>query len=101
MLDFEITSNDFRAVVKFDDGVNLYLIPNNKNHGYEQWKLTIPGGKVLVAGPATRTITIEGKLSRRTHNKQQPALHLASAWATEEDFVLSQESVDNKNLQSG
>lgn len=51
LLDFEITSDDFSAVVKFDDGVDLYLIPNDKNDGYEQWKLTIPGGKVLVAGP--------------------------------------------------
>lgn len=50
-----------------------------------------PAAPVLVA--------IDGKTSRRTHDKAKgrKALHLVSAWASHERLVLGQEAVDEKS----
>ena len=47
---------------------------------------------------APKLIAIDGKTSRRTHNRSrgQRALHMVSAWATSERLVLAQEAVDEK-----
>ncbi len=44
-------------------------------------------------------VAIDGKTSRRTHDrgKGRKALHLVSAWATGERLVLGQEAVDEKS----
>lgn len=44
-------------------------------------------------------VAIDGKTSRRTHDrgKARKALHLVSAWATGERLVLGQEAVDEKS----
>ena len=44
-------------------------------------------------------VAIDGKASRRTHDrgKARKALHLVSAWATGERLVLGQEAVDEKS----
>jgi hypothetical protein len=43
-------------------------------------------------------IAVDGKTSRRTHDRSRGrrALHLVSAWATGERLVLTQEAVDEK-----
>lgn len=50
-----------------------------------------PGSEALIA--------IDGKTSRRTHDRRrgQPALHLVSAWATGQRLVLGQEAVADKS----
>lgn len=50
-----------------------------------------PGSEALIA--------IDGKTSRRTHDRRrrQPALHLVSAWATSQRLVLGQEAVADKS----
>jgi predicted transposase YbfD/YdcC len=47
---------------------------------------------------APRLIAIDGKTSRRSHDRAagRKALHLVSAWATTERLVLAQEAVDEK-----
>lgn len=47
---------------------------------------------------APKLIAIDGKTSRRTHDRGagRKALHLVSAWATTERLVLAQEAVDQK-----
>lgn len=47
---------------------------------------------------APRLIAIDGKTSRRSHDRAagRKALHLVSAWATTERLVLAQEAVDAK-----
>ena len=44
-------------------------------------------------------VAIDGKTSRRTHNRKtgQKALHLVSAFATKSRLVLGQEAVDERN----
>jgi len=48
---------------------------------------------------APKLIAIDGKTSRRTHDRAagRRALHLVSAWATSERLVLAQEAVDAKD----
>jgi predicted transposase YbfD/YdcC len=53
----------------------------------------------LSLGPdAPKLIAIDGKTSRRTHDRARGrrALHMVSAWATSERLVLAQEAVDEK-----
>jgi len=47
---------------------------------------------------APKLIAIDGKTSRRSHDRSRGrrALHLVSAWATSERLVLAQEAVDEK-----
>jgi len=47
---------------------------------------------------APKLIAIDGKTSRRSHDRStgRKALHLVSAWATTERLVLAQEAVDQK-----
>lgn len=47
---------------------------------------------------APKLIAIDGKTSRRSHDRAagRKALHLVSAWATTERLVLAQEAVDEK-----
>ncbi len=47
---------------------------------------------------APKLIAIDGKTSRRSHDRAagRKALHLVSAWATSERLVLAQEAVDEK-----
>lgn len=47
---------------------------------------------------APKLIAIDGKTSRRTHDRSRGrrALHMVSAWATTERLVLAQEAVDEK-----
>jgi len=47
---------------------------------------------------APKLIAIDGKTSRRSHDRStgRKALHLVSAWATSERLVLAQEAVDQK-----
>ena len=47
---------------------------------------------------APKLIAIDGKTSRRTHDRSRGrrALHMVSAWATTERLVLAQEAVDDK-----
>ena len=47
---------------------------------------------------APKLIAIDGKTSRRTHDRSRGrrALHMVSAWATHERLVLAQEAVDEK-----
>jgi predicted transposase YbfD/YdcC len=48
---------------------------------------------------APKLIAIDGKTSRRSHDRGagRRALHLVSAWATSERLVLAQEAVDQKD----
>jgi predicted transposase YbfD/YdcC len=50
-----------------------------------------PGAEALIA--------LDGKTSRRTHDRRRghPALHLVSAWATSQRLVLGQEAVADKS----
>jgi predicted transposase YbfD/YdcC len=50
-----------------------------------------PGTEALIA--------LDGKTSRRTHDRRRghPALHLVSAWATSQRLVLGQEAVADKS----
>jgi predicted transposase YbfD/YdcC len=52
---------------------------------------------------APKLIAIDGKTSRRSHNRSRgaKALHLVSAWATNERLVLAQEAVDEKENECG
>lgn len=47
---------------------------------------------------APKLIALDGKTSRRSHDRRRgrKALHLVSAWATTERLVLAQEAVDEK-----
>lgn len=44
-----------------------------------------------------KTIAIDGKSLRRSRSKNQPTLHMVSAWADEEGLVLAQRPVENKS----
>jgi len=48
---------------------------------------------------AEALIALDGKTSRRTHDRRRghPALHLVSAWATSQRLVLGQEAVADKS----
>lgn len=52
---------------------------------------------------ATDLIAIDGKTSRRSHDRGRgrAALHLVSAWATTERLVLAQQAVDAKENECG
>jgi Transposase DDE domain len=52
----------------------------------------------MLAGQA-RSCAIDGKTSRRSHNRKtdQKALHLVSAFATESPLVIGQEAVFEKS----
>jgi predicted transposase YbfD/YdcC len=59
---------------------------------FRAWAVELsPGSEALIA--------IDGKTSRRTHDRRrgQPALHLVSAWATSQRLVLGQEAVADKS----
>ena len=46
---------------------------------------------------ARKSIAIDGKTARRTKHKDQPALHMVTAWADQEGLVLAQKPVANKS----
>lgn len=52
---------------------------------------------------AADLIAIDGKTSRRSHDRRrgQKPLHLVSAWATTQRLVLAQEAVDEKENECG
>lgn len=59
---------------------------------FRAWAVELsPGAEALIA--------IDGKTSRRTHDRRrgQQALHLVSAWATSQRLVLGQEAVADKS----
>ena len=46
--------------------------------------------------PKCKSIAIDGKTSRRSHDKDKKALHLISAFASESKIILGQKKVDGK-----
>ncbi|MGA0164612.1 MAG: ISAs1 family transposase [Bdellovibrionota bacterium] len=44
-----------------------------------------------------KSIAIDGKSLRRSRSKNQPELHMVSAWADESGFILAQKSVEDKS----
>jgi predicted transposase YbfD/YdcC len=46
--------------------------------------------------PKCKNIAIDGKTSRRSHDKDKKALHLISAFASESKIILGQKKVDGK-----
>ncbi len=44
-----------------------------------------------------KNIAIDGKLARRTASKNQPALYLVNAWASDQGLVLAQQRVEDKS----
>jgi predicted transposase YbfD/YdcC len=54
------------------------------------------------SGATTDVVAIDGKTSRRSHDRSagQPPLHLVSAFATTDRLVLGQEAVDEKSNET-
>ena len=54
------------------------------------------------SGSATDVVAIDGKTSRRSHDRSagKPPLHLVSAFATTDRLVLGQEAVDEKSNET-
>jgi len=63
--------------------------PKKFQNNFVKWvdSMSFPRGEV---------ISIDGKASRRTHDKDQKSLHLISAFASEARLVLGQKKVDGK-----
>lgn len=58
LLNFNILSDQFDTVFRFEDEIDLYLMANNEEDDNEQWMLFTPDGKTLVAGPGS-SLTVE------------------------------------------
>lgn len=64
----------------------------------ELFQACFAGWALALRPDAPKLIALDGKTSRRSHNRSRgrKALHLVSAWATTERLVLAQEAVDEK-----
>lgn len=64
---------------------------------FTQWAHSLP--ELLAGGMQKEIIAIDGKTSRRSHNRRkgQNPLHLVSAWACEQGLVLGQVSTAEKS----
>jgi len=64
---------------------------------FTQWAHSLP--ELLAGGMQKEIIAIDGKTSRRSHNRRkgQNQLHLVSAWACEQGLVLGQVSTAEKS----
>ena len=73
--------------------VFMLIDPGAFEAGFAAW------AGALAVGFEREVVAIDGKTIRRSfdHRREQPPLHVVSAWASEQGLVLGQRSVENKS----
>ena len=73
--------------------VFMLIDPDAFEAGFAAWV------GALAAGFEREVVAIDGKTIRRSfdHGREQPALHVVSAWASEQGLVLGQRCVEDKS----
>lgn len=75
------------------------LDPGELARGFSRWVAILQERLPVSAPDALRVRAIEGKQSRRSHDRlhDQPALHLVSVWASETRLILANQAVETKS----